>query len=411
MGLPEDFPTPPRDDAPDPVPLDWLRIALANLFDVEFLRNHIRRGRMEARFANGPAAQDALLAAIKQLKPRDDVPLRATAWRTYNVLQLRYVKGLSQAETALQLNLGVRQLRREQARAVRAITELLAESGPSQPDPAPASSGNQFASQPELIAQELVRPEELLQAVLYLLDGVIQRRDLHVQVSIHPPLPALRCNPMIARQLFISAIEWLLRQMRSVKLLIDMSLEAGALSLAMQGPTDGSDWSNHLSGLATVHDLAQLAGGTVDITANPPSVGMTLRLPASKRPYVLVVDDNINAVQLVMRFLRSNAEFEAVAATDADEALRQITTLQPACVLLDVMMPHRDGWEILTLLKTHPQTAAIPVVISSVLQQEDLARALGADAMLPKPFNEAQLLAVLRRVTQSSRPAASATAV
>ncbi len=59
------------------------------------------------------------------------------------------------------------------------------------------------------------------------------------------------------------------------------------------------------------------------------------------------------------------------------------------------MMPERDGWEVLTLLKSHPETARIPVIISSVLNQPDLGAALGAALMLPKPFTTEQLQAAL----------------
>jgi CheY-like chemotaxis protein len=72
--------------------------------------------------------------------------------------------------------------------------------------------------------------------------------------------------------------------------------------------------------------------------------------------------------------------------------------------VLDLMMPDRDGWELLSLLKTHPETAAIPVVVSSVLRQEELARALGAAAVLTKPFTPAQLLDTLRAAILSGRP-------
>lgn len=414
IGLSEDFSSPQTNAIGDR--FEWLRVALANLFDTGFLQRHIRHGHLEAHFADGTQAQEHLLDAIKKLKPGDDVPIRSVAWRTYNVLHLHYVKGLSQSETAVQLNVGVRQLRREQAKAIHALVPLVFGVEPTvTPGNPPSTSptvpaANQFANHPGLNAQALVRPEDLVQAVLALLDSIIQKRDLHVQVSIHPPLPVLNCNAMIARQLLVSAIDWMLSQMRAATLLIDLSAEGEALTIAMRGPAEHVNLEARPApaGLTTVRDLAEMADGSAQASHEPSFVTLNLTLPVSKRRYVLVVDDNDDAIQLATRLLQNSPEFEVVAASEAEDALRKVVTLHPACVLLDVMMPQRDGWEILTLLKAHPETASIPVVISSVLQQEALARALGANAFLPKPYGEAQLLAVLRSITLPGLPVTTA---
>ena len=72
-------------------------------------------------------------------------------------------------------------------------------------------------------------------------------------------------------------------------------------------------------------------------------------------------------------------------------------------VLLDVMMPGSDGWEILGALKSHPVTSHIPVVVCTVLPERDLALALGAADFLAKPVLRPDLLAVLQRVLARDR--------
>ena len=67
-------------------------------------------------------------------------------------------------------------------------------------------------------------------------------------------------------------------------------------------------------------------------------------------------------------------------------------------MLLDVLMPQEDGWDILQSLKTLPETASIPVVICSVLSQPHLALALGAAEVLRKPISEETLLATVKKV-------------
>ena len=67
------------------------------------------------------------------------------------------------------------------------------------------------------------------------------------------------------------------------------------------------------------------------------------------------------------------------------------------CIILDVMLPGRDGWQILQSCKNHPDTADTPVLICSVLAMEELARSLGADGYLKKPPTRDALLATLRQ--------------
>lgn len=67
----------------------------------------------------------------------------------------------------------------------------------------------------------------------------------------------------------------------------------------------------------------------------------------------------------------------------------------PQAIVLDVMMPQVDGWEVLARLRQHPGTARIPVIICSVLADADLAAALGAMAVVPKPVTRQAFLSAL----------------
>ena len=75
-------------------------------------------------------------------------------------------------------------------------------------------------------------------------------------------------------------------------------------------------------------------------------------------------------------------------------------------ILLDIMMPQRDGWTLLGQLREHPDTHAIPVIVCSILPQEQLALVLGAAAFLRKPVSRADLLRALAQLLESQNPAA-----
>jgi Amt family ammonium transporter len=72
--------------------------------------------------------------------------------------------------------------------------------------------------------------------------------------------------------------------------------------------------------------------------------------------------------------------------------------LLPDVIVLDVMMPGMHGWEVLQRIRNHPQTAQIPVIICSVVNNPELAQALGASTFLPKPIRQEDVLTALGRV-------------
>jgi DNA-binding response OmpR family regulator len=129
---------------------------------------------------------------------------------------------------------------------------------------------------------------------------------------------------------------------------------------------------------------------------------------------VLVVDDNHDNADIVRQYLESTKEYAVEVAYDGDEALRRFQELDPQLVLLDVMMPGRDGWEVCRSMKSDPARAnAIRVIM--VTARDDLAdkrTALqsGADDFLEKPLDFSKLLAALRRnaATLASRSDSSA---
>jgi len=112
---------------------------------------------------------------------------------------------------------------------------------------------------------------------------------------------------------------------------------------------------------------------------------------------ILLVDDNPDTLRLFRRYL-SGGGYRPIEARDGRQALELARQVQPRAIVLDIMLPSQDGWEILQALRHDLKTEHIPVVICSVLHQEELAQALSATAYLTKPVSRDALLATLRRV-------------
>jgi signal transduction histidine kinase/DNA-binding response OmpR family regulator len=118
---------------------------------------------------------------------------------------------------------------------------------------------------------------------------------------------------------------------------------------------------------------------------------------------VLVVDDEANTRDFITRGLQKEG-FRVLVAASGDEALRVAREQQPDAITLDVLMPGTDGWTVLRALKAEPLTARIPVVMVSMLDDQDIGYALGASDYLTKPFDREMLVAALQRYRNGTSP-------
>jgi PAS domain S-box-containing protein len=110
---------------------------------------------------------------------------------------------------------------------------------------------------------------------------------------------------------------------------------------------------------------------------------------------VLLVDDEPQIHELIGTMLTREG-YRVVHASSGAEAIVKATEAQPAAVLLDVMMPHVDGWTVLRQMKQNPNLEKIPVLIVSMLDERRLGMSLGAAEFLTKPVDRKRLVAAVR---------------
>jgi DNA-binding response OmpR family regulator len=111
---------------------------------------------------------------------------------------------------------------------------------------------------------------------------------------------------------------------------------------------------------------------------------------------ILVIDDDPAIHDILNRFLLKQG-FNVVVAGSGAEGLRLAKEIKPDAITLDVMMPGMDGWAVLQALKTDPDTTNIPVVMMSMVDDQNLGYTLGVADYLLKPINRHQLLSVLQK--------------
>ena len=122
-------------------------------------------------------------------------------------------------------------------------------------------------------------------------------------------------------------------------------------------------------------------------------------------PKVLVVDDSWTDLTLMASPLREEG-FEVITAVDGDDAVEKVLQEQPQCVLLDIVLPKQNGFQVCRRLKSMQQTSHIPIIlVSGKNTPVDVKWGLqqGADLYIFKPFSRDELLSSVRSVTGASR--------
>jgi len=115
---------------------------------------------------------------------------------------------------------------------------------------------------------------------------------------------------------------------------------------------------------------------------------------------VLVVEDSITQREMITDLLKGSGLLVAIA-TDGMEALEQIKTFRPDIVVLDIVMPRMNGYEVCRRLKTDPKTQGVPVVMCSSKGEEFdryWGMRQGADAYIVKPFQPKELVGTVKQL-------------
>jgi CheY-like chemotaxis protein len=377
------------------------------------------------RVTRAQQVRRVLLDCIEALRPQRQGDALSEAARAYAILTYRYVDGLSMEEIEEKLALSRRQVYREHAKGVEAVASVLwdrmNERGTGS-HVTPSIAGDTAGDRLKIAQAEVVRLQgsvhieplslqEVLERVLGLLAPRI--RQTGIQVKVAPGTwPAIVADRVMLRQAFLNLLSYALDTVTQGDLVITASWEQRGLLVEI-GESSGVPGAQPARvpaskragvGMAVAQALIEAQGGHLETCQHDGRWQARILLPGSARTTVLVVDDNANLIALFQRYLGGH-DVCVVGATDGEQALRLATELQPQAITLDVMMPSQDGWEILQRLKSSPDTKHIPIIICSVLNEPQIALAMGASDYLTKPVNQLELLEVLRRWLGVLQPA------
>ena len=169
-------------------------------------------------------------------------------------------------------------------------------------------------------------------------------------------------------------------------------------------------------GLPISKKFAEMMGGDVIVTSEE-GVGsvFTMSVPRECPEYnddevdsnvinlddqdnlVVLVDDDVAMHDLIKRTI-SKLNLTLLGATNSEKGMELIREVKPKLILLDVLMPGRDGWSLLKECKTDQELKDIPVIMISQLNQSNLASSLGANDYLTKPIDRSHFINTLKRI-------------
>ena len=368
------------------------------------------------KFDTPAALRRILVEAVKSLKPEADEPAQSPAWRLYELLFYRYVQYFSQLEVADQLGISTRQLRREQSAALEELVcrlwnrldlEAKLARGTGETEAAldggaavgisPREDLTWLKDAPPAVPTDL---DQELPAVLNLAQPLATQHRVRLEIEKGDALPRLAVPPVAFRQALLCLLSVAISQAATGVVRILTSLRSWEVEVQVRCEKNVSasqEVSNDdTASLDLARQLADLFGGSLTILDDEEVFSTTLALPVQGQVSVLAIDDNPDTLHLLQRYT-AGTRYRLVGTQNPHQALSMAGELSPRIIVLDVMMPEVDGWEMLGRLRQHPLTAHIPIVVCTILTQEELALSLGASAFVRKPITRQAFLAALDR--------------
>lgn len=369
---------------------------------------------LERHLNPAAALQRVVIDAIQALKPGRTVPLNSMAWRVYHILTYCYVEQSSQKTVADTLALSVRQLRRLQRVAEQTLADYLWERYAIRDRMATSTTLTTPERQQELewlkesFPSQTAAAADEIYTVLKTVAPLAQASCVEIGCELAEDLPAVSGQLVLLRQALLNVLTAAVRLATSGQVRLTATYDLPMLCIEVTAVRSRvSEQASYSEIAETVHMARQcmaLFGGSVEIffpQDQDKALIARLTVPIAERLPVLVVDDNADTLRLFQRYF-AGTRFQFIGTVDANQAVALAEAHSPRAIVMDIMLPGVDGWELLGRLRTHPKIRDVPIVVCTILPQEQLALTLGAAAFLRKPVTREMLLKTLEQQLDSA---------
>jgi len=186
----------------------------------------------------------------------------------------------------------------------------------------------------------------------------------------------------------------LARHTSTEKITIFARLEDGNVKIALTGSVAAED---RFTESDLVRDILTPEDVSVQVCVENDHIFLWIEVVSVGRTTVLAVDDNLDMARFYRR-CTEGSRYHIVHTAQGQSLFETIETTAPDVIVLDIMLPDVDGWQLLMHLHEDPATRSIPVIVCSVVREEDLPLSLGAALYLPKPVRHREFIQALDRV-------------
>ena len=382
-----------------------IKDALNNLFDFAILETHplLSNGisiPIDYSGSKGEYLKKILLEAVENLKPAEkSYDINTTEWRVYIVLLNRYLEGMNSIDVAKLLAMSERQYRRYQKKAIQSVALLIWNRFIlSKSDSVFEKTQESTQSEFNIFREEIILADIII-GLQSLLATRLSEERVTFKIQKEGIAATIESDRVILRQILIEIVNTLLNfKTRQLTFEIHQIEEQIALSIRSTIPfEDGpifevreNDQENN------IWFWLDKLGLTLEKINDPITNQTVIRIlfNRSEQKKILIIDDQEPAIRLFTRYL-SRSNVKIIGFSKPEIVLHKVKEVQPDLIILDIMMPKMDGWEVLQSLKLDEQTKTIPVIICSAWGEPELAKSLGAVDFLRKPVTQRDLLVTI----------------
>lgn len=402
-----------------------LRKVLAHLYDPDYQPSEAFCTFMGCDPRGGVLdIQTIVIRAIDDLAPLPGVLPTTHAGQFHDLLFSRFVLELTQVETAKHLHMSLSSAQRVQREAIHALARILwerqgaareagdgrtvqREVGQLQGGKPPTLQAANWQSQvqQELVSLQAQAPDSIsdvaqtLQGVLELENALISEPDVRLKVGYVQPGLVAAIHPSALRQILIAAVRRLAQQVSTGQITLYARLTDGNARITVTGSAGAEGGFTEAD---LVRGILTPEGVVVAASVEGDHVFLRITVPSLEQITVLVVEDNPDMVHFYRR-CTTGMRYRVSHACSGQEALRRIKAHPPDVIVLDVMLPDMDGWKLLMELHEDLATRPIPIIICSVVREEELAYSLGARLYLPKPVDPQRFTQALETAFPQAR--------
>jgi signal transduction histidine kinase/DNA-binding response OmpR family regulator/putative methionine-R-sulfoxide reductase with GAF domain len=289
------------------------------------------------------------------------------------------------------------------------------------------------AGKMELAFDDAINMLDVVNAAMSFAVGLTKDKPIRLLKEVPAELPTVRADPTKVRQVLINFLSNAAKFTDEGSITVRASITSGPgkrpeimVSVTDTGPGITPEDQARLFqpftqvdasltrkvggtglGLSISRRLIEMHGGRIGVESEIGKGSMfyfTLPLPYASPPgenkTILAIDDDRQVINLYERYLKGQG-YEVIAVTDPAEAVQKVRQAQPYAIILDIMMPERNGWQVLEELKATPETRHIPVIVCTIVEDHEKGFSLGAADYLTKPILQDDLVHSLNRLNHN----------